>query len=194
MKLPRSLRKNCCTATRTRGGGRIATPPHPHATAALAASPAPRHSSSYSSPLRYCHRAEPQRSTTWPMINAARCGAKSSPSEGAVVPVRGHACWRHPGPGGPPCSGIARGAAPGSGVGGRGGGAVFCGMATAAIMPGRIRQHHRRPDAGSHGPGPAPVGGVAWQMPAPCGRDKGCCCQPAAAGSSLRSWPGGASC
>ncbi len=56
------------------------------------------------------------------MINAAGCGAESSPSGGACVPVRGRARRRRPGPGGPPCGGVARGAAPGSGVGGGGGG------------------------------------------------------------------------
>ncbi len=56
------------------------------------------------------------------MINAAGCGAKSSPSGGAVVPVQRRARRRRPGPGGPPCGGVARGAAPGSGFGGRGGG------------------------------------------------------------------------
>jgi hypothetical protein len=49
----------------------------------------------------------------------------SSPSGGAVVPIRGCACRRHPGPGGPPCGGVARGAAPGSGVGDRGRGTGF---------------------------------------------------------------------
>jgi hypothetical protein len=58
-------------------------------------------------------------------------------------------------------------------------------------VPGRIRQRHRQPDAGSHGPGPAPVRGMARQPPAPRGRDKGCRCQPAAAGPSSQLWPGG---
>jgi hypothetical protein len=103
------------------GGGHIATPPHPREIAVLAASPAPRRGSSFSSPPRYSCRAEPRRSATWPMINAAGCGAKSSPSGGAVVPVQGRARRRRPGPGGPPCGGVARGAAPGSGFGGGGG-------------------------------------------------------------------------
>ncbi len=105
------------------GGGRIATPPPPSATAAPAPSPAPRRGSSFSSPPHYSGHAEPRWSATWPMINAAGCRAKSSPSGGAVVPVRGRACWRHPGPGSPPCGGVAKGVAPGSGVEGRGGGA-----------------------------------------------------------------------
>jgi hypothetical protein len=67
-------------------------------------------------------------------------------------------------------------------------------VSAAAIVPGRIRQCHRRPDAGSHGLGPAPVGGMARQPPAPRGRDKGCHCRPAAAGPLSRLWPGGASC
>ncbi len=37
-----------------------------------------------SPPRCSCH-AEPQRSATWLTINAARCGAKSSPSEGALT-------------------------------------------------------------------------------------------------------------
>jgi hypothetical protein len=54
---------------------------------------------------------------------------------------------------------------------GRGRERGFCGADTAAIVQGRIRQRHHLPDAGSHGPGPAPVGGMA--------------CQPS------RLWPGG---
>ncbi len=38
-------------------------------------------------------------------------------------------------------------------------------------MPGGICLHHGRPDAGSHRPGSAPVGGVAWQPPVPYGGD-----------------------
>jgi hypothetical protein len=104
-------------------GGCMATPPPPYVTAAPAPSPAPWRGSSFSSPLHYSGRSEPWRSATWPMINAAGWGAKSSPSGGAVVPVWGRACQGHPGSGGPPCSGVAKGAAPGSGVGGKGGGA-----------------------------------------------------------------------
>jgi hypothetical protein len=37
----------------------------------------------------------------------------------------------------------------------------------------RIRQRHRQPDAESCRPGSAPVGGMAWQPPPPCGCD-GC--------------------
>jgi hypothetical protein len=151
------------------GVGRIASPPHPRATATLAASPAPRGGSSYSSPPRYSCRAEPRRSATWPLINTAGCGTKSSPSGGAVVPVWGCAHLNRQGPGGPLCGEVARGAAPGSVVrgGGRGGGGVrgrgFCGAAATAIVPGRLRQRHHLPHAGSHGPGPALVGGVARQ-------------------------------
>ncbi len=107
------------------GGDRIVTPPHPRATTALAASPTPRRGSSFSSPLHYSCDAEPRRSATWPMINTTGCGAKSSPSGGAIVPVLGRTCRRRPGPGGLPCGGVARGAAPGSGVGDGGGGAGF---------------------------------------------------------------------
>jgi hypothetical protein len=59
------------------------------------------------------------------MINTNGCGAKPSPFGGAVVPVRGRARWRHPGPGGPPCGWVAKGAVPGSGVGGGGRGTGF---------------------------------------------------------------------
>ncbi len=114
------------------GGDHIATPPHPRATAALAASPALRCGSSFSSPPRYSCRAEPRRSATWPMINTTGCGAKSSPSGGAVVPIRGRARRRRPGPGGPPCGWVARGAAPG----GRGRGRGFCGAAAARHCAG----------------------------------------------------------
>jgi hypothetical protein len=46
---------------------------------------------------------------------------------------------------------------------GRGRGRGFCDAAANAIMPGRIHQHHRRPDAGRHGPGPAPVSVLGHQ-------------------------------
>ncbi len=72
----------------------------------------------------FCH-AKPLSSATWPMINAAGCGEKLSPSGGGVVPVRGRVCRRRPGPGGPPCGGATRGAAPGSSVRGGGGGTGF---------------------------------------------------------------------
>jgi hypothetical protein len=174
------------------GGGRIVTPPPPRATAAPAPSPAPRRGSSFSSPPHYFGHAEPWRSATWPMINAVGCGAKSSPSGGAVVPVRGRARRRRPGPGGPPCGGVAKGVVPGSGVGGGGGGAgLRCSCRHHRAC--KICQRHRRPDAGSHRPGPAPVRGMAWRMPVPRGRDKGCCRRPAAEGPSLQLWPGGAS-
>ena len=71
------------------GVGRIVSPPHPRATASLTASPAPRGGSSCSSPPCYSCCAEPWRSATWPMINAAGCRAKSSPFGGAVFPIRG---------------------------------------------------------------------------------------------------------
>jgi hypothetical protein len=111
------------------GGGRIATPPHPLVNAALAASATPRRGFSFSSPPHYSCCAEPRRSATWPMINAAGCRAKSSPFGGTIVTVRWRACRRRPGPGGPPCGGVTRGAAPGSGVGGGGGSADF------AVLP-----------------------------------------------------------
>jgi hypothetical protein len=44
---------------------------------------------------------------------------------GAMVPIQGHARWHHPGSGGPLCGGVAKGAAPGSGIGGGGGGADY---------------------------------------------------------------------
>jgi hypothetical protein len=141
------------------GGDHIATPPHPRATAAHAASPAPRRGSSFSSPPCYSCHAEPRGSATWPMINAARCGAKSPPSGGAVVPVWGRTCRRCPGPGSSPCGGVARGAAPGSGVGDRGGGAGFVARpppslfgkgyasVTAGRMPGDMDQDLHRLEA-----------------------------------------------
>jgi hypothetical protein len=80
------------------------------------------------------------------MINTTGCGAKSSSSGGAVIPVRGHACRRRPGPGGPLCCGVAEGAALGSGVGGGGGGAGFevqpplplCQAEYASVTTGRM--------------------------------------------------------
>ena len=63
---------------------------------------------------------------------------------------------------------------------GAGAGARVRGAAAADIVPGGIRQRHRRPNAGSHGPGPAPVRGMAWKTPAARGRDKGCRRRPAA--------------
>jgi hypothetical protein len=87
--------------------------------------PTPRGGSSYSSPPCYSCRAEPWWSATWPMINTAGCGTKSSPSGVAVIPVWGCAHQRRPGPGGPLCGEVPRGAAPGSVVRGGGGGAGF---------------------------------------------------------------------
>jgi hypothetical protein len=107
----------------------------------------------------YSFRAEPRRSATWPMINAAGCGAKSSPSGGAFVPIHGRACRRHLGPGSPPCGGVARGAVPGSGVRGEGGGAGFAAQllpkscraeyasVTASRTPGVTDQDMRRSEA-----------------------------------------------
>ncbi len=183
------------------GRDRIAMPPHPRATAALAASLAPRHGSSFSSPPRYSCRAEPRWSDTWLMINAAGCGAKSSPSRGAVVPVRGrrrpHLGVRLPAPPRtwrPTVRWGCQGGGGGQRSWGQGRGHGFRGAAAAAIVPGGICQHHCQQDTRSHGSGPAPVGGVAQQPPAPCRHDKGCRRQPAAAGSSSRLWPEGASC
>jgi hypothetical protein len=78
-----------------------------------------------SSPPHYSGHAEPRQSAAWPMIIAAGCVSKSSPSGGADVSVWGRTRRRCPGPGGPPCSGSAKEVAPGSRVGGRGGGAGF---------------------------------------------------------------------
>jgi hypothetical protein len=110
---------------RNAGGGRIATPPPPRVTTAPACYPAPWRGSSFSSPLCCSCCAEPRWSATWPMINAAGCGAKSSLSGGTVVPVQGRARRCRPGPGGPPCGGVAKGVAPSSGVGGGDGDAGF---------------------------------------------------------------------
>ncbi len=132
------------------GVGRIMSPPHPRVTTALAASPAPWGGSSYSSPPRYSCCAEPWQSATWPMINTAGCGTKSSPSGGAVVPVWGCAHRRHPGPGGPLCGEVARGAAPGSVVGVRAG-------AGARVLRRGCRRHR----AGQNAPASPPAG--CWE-------------------------------
>ncbi len=141
------------------GVGRIVMPPSPHATANPAPYPAPWCGSSFSSTLHYSGHAEPWRSATWPMINAAGCGAKSSPSGGAIVPIWWHACRRRPGTGGPPCGGVAKGAAPGSGVGGGGRGVGFAvrpplplclaeyASVTAGQMPGDTDQDLHRSEA-----------------------------------------------
>jgi hypothetical protein len=131
--------------------------PPPCATAAPAPSPAPRRGSSFSSPPHYSGHAEPQRSATWPMINAAGFGAKSSPSGGDVVPVRGRARRSRLEPGGPPCGGVANWTAPGSRVGGGGGGAGLwpslpsClaeyASVTAGRMPGVTDQDLHRSEA-----------------------------------------------
>jgi hypothetical protein len=131
------------------GGGRIATPPHPRTTVTPAPSPAPRRGSSFSSPLRCSCRAEPRQSATWPMINAAGCGAKSSPSGGAVVPVLWRARRSRPGPGGPPCGGVTRGAVPNSRVGGGGAGIVAW-----PLPPPSCRRHR----AGRNTPASPPAG------------------------------------
>ncbi len=103
------------------------SPPHPPTTAALTASPAPRGGSSCSSPPCYSCCTEPWRSATWPMINTAGCRTKSSPSGGASSLSGGVLTGATPGPGGPLCGEVARGAAPGSIIegGGRGRGADF---------------------------------------------------------------------
>jgi hypothetical protein len=174
-------------------GGRFTTPPHPRATAAPAAFPAPQHGSSISSPPHCSCHAEPRRSAAWPMINTTGCGAKSYPSGGAVIPIRGACLPALPGTWRPTVQWGCQGGGTKQQSWGRGQGRGFHGAATTAIVLGRIRQRHRQPDSGSHGPGPAPVRGMAWQPAAPHGHDKGSCCWPAAAGPSLRSWPGGAS-
>ncbi len=107
--------------TRTRGGAASRRLPPPRVTAAPAAS----RGSSFSYPPCCSCCAEPRRSATWPMIDAAGCGAKSSLSRGAIIPVQWRARWRRPGPGGPPCGGVARGAALISRVEGGGAGAGF---------------------------------------------------------------------
>ncbi len=146
------------------GGDRLVTPPHPRMTATLGAFPTPQRGSSLSSPLRYSCCSEQRWSATWPMINTTGCRAKSSLSGGAVVPVRGHACWCSPGPGGPLCGGVARGVAPGSKVGGRGGGAGVTAQppppscwaeyvsVTTGRMPGDTDQDLRRSETwlGNH--------------------------------------------
>ncbi len=165
------------------GGGALQRPP-PLRNRRPRHLPCPRGGSSFSSPPRCSFCAEPRRSATWPIINATGCGAKSSPFGGAVVPIRGRArChWHRPGPGSPPCNGVAKErqweAEPGTGAGAR---------VLWHIVPGGIRQRHCRTDTGSHRPGPTQVRGMAWQPPAPCRRDKGCCCRSAAAGPL--SWP-----
>ncbi len=93
---------------------------------------------------------------------------------GTIIPIRGCAHLRHPGLDNPLSSEVAGGggqcwvAELGAGLGARGG-RRFCSAAAAAVVPGRIRPRHCRPDAGHHGPGPAPVGGRVWQPPAPLG-------------------------
>jgi hypothetical protein len=115
-------------------------------------------------------------------------GAPSSPSGGALAgAARDLVAHRAVGLPRGRCRAAESGAGAGAGVRVRG-------AAATDIVPGGIRQHHRRPDAGSHGPGPAPVRGMTRQTPAPRGRDKGCHCRPTAEGPSLWSWPGGASC
>jgi hypothetical protein len=76
------------------GGGRIAMPPHLRATAAPAPYPAPQRGSSFCSPPHYSGHAKSRRSAAWPMINADGCGAKSSPSGGAIVSVLWRTCRR----------------------------------------------------------------------------------------------------
>ncbi len=161
--------------------------PPPRATATPAPSPAPRHGYSFSSPPCCSCCAEPWRSATWPMINAAGCGAKSSPSGGAIILVQGCHCPRPraclpalPGTLQPTVRCGRQGGSANQRSRGQGCGCRFCGAAAAAIVPGRICQRHCQPDARSHVPGPAPVGGVDRQLPVPCGRDKACCCRPAA--------------
>ncbi len=165
MKLPHPLRQNCRTVTRTRGGWHRPPPrdPRPHLPAWLL----------LLLPLALllsccaaadCYMTRLHDMVFGLMIDTAGCGAKSSPSGDAVVPIRGHARRRHSGPGGPPCCGVAEGAAPGSGVGGGGGGAGFEARPPPPSCQAEYGQRHRRPDAGSRGPGPAQVGRLAGVM------------------------------
>jgi hypothetical protein len=92
------------------------------------------------------------------MINAAGCGCRCS-HLGGCSPA---------GPGGPPHGGVARGL-PG-GVAPEGG-AGFVALPLLPSCQAEYARVHRQPDAGSHGPGPAPVRVVACQPPAPRGCD-----------------------
>ncbi len=129
MKLPRPLHQNPRTATRMRGGRHRPPPPcdrrpcpRPRAWLLLLLPPA---LFLLCCAVAVCYMTRLHNMVFSLMINTAGCGAKSSPFGGAIVPVQGHARQRRPGPGGPPCCGVAKGAEPGSGVGGGGGGAGF---------------------------------------------------------------------
>ncbi len=121
--------------------------------------------------------------------------------QGKVSPIRGR---RHPHPGAhlpvppgtwrPTVRWGPQGGSSGQRSWGRGRGRGFHGAAAATIVPGGIGQRHHQPDAGRHGPAPAPVRSMAWQPPVPHERDKGCCHWPSATGPLSRSWLGGASC
>jgi hypothetical protein len=170
------LRQNCCTVTRTRGGQhRDASPPpmrnhhpRPRRGGGSAAPPPPPPVLFLSCCIMaFCYMACLHDMVVRLMIDAAGSGVQSSLSGGAIVPVRGRAHWSLPGSGS--TVGLPGGAVPGSGVGGGGRGHGFFGMAATTVMLGGIRLHHCRLDAGSHRPGPAPVGGMAQQPPAPRG-------------------------
>jgi hypothetical protein len=120
------------------------------------------------------------------MINVTGCGAKFSPSRGVLAGAARDLAAH-------PALGSRRGRLSQGRGRGRGQGRGFCSVAATAIVPGGIRQRHHRPDTGSHGPGPVLVRGMAWQLPAPRGRDKGCRRRPAATGPLSRLWPEGAS-
>jgi hypothetical protein len=83
---------------------------------------------------------------------------------GTIIPVRGRACQHRPGPGNPPRGEVAGGSGAGWQSWGQGRGRRFCGAAAAAVMPGGIRLCHCQPDARSHRPGPAPVGGMVSNL------------------------------
>jgi hypothetical protein len=84
-------------------------------------------------------------------------GVPSSPSGGALAGAAQDLAAHH-------VVGLPRGQRQagelgvGTGVGAR---VLWC-AAAATMMLGRIHQCQHQPDAGSHGPGPALVGGVAW--------------------------------
>jgi hypothetical protein len=193
MKLLRPLCKNRRTATRTRGG------------TALQRLPSPRECCPRPLPCPPAWLLLLLPSTLFLLCSAAAvCYMVNDLCHrmwGKVVPVQGR---RRPRPGAclPAPPGTRRpnvrwghhGGGAGHRSWGMGAGTRVCGAAAAAIVPGKIRKHYRQPDAGSYGPGPVPVRGMARQLPVPHKRDKGCCCQPTAAGQLLWLWPGGDSC
>jgi hypothetical protein len=175
MKLLRPLRQKCCTATRMRGGGNITPPPTQLPPPPLPPGMAPPSPPPCTVPV-VLRRGDLLHGP--PAQHGLQFDDRHCRMRDKVFPIRGRQ-RPHPGARSPAPPGTWRptvlwghqGGSAGKWSRGQGRGHVFQGAAAIAVVPGRICQRHRRLNAGSRGPGPAPVRGVDRQPPLPCGHD-----------------------